>query len=227
MKFLNLLFLALMLITEPALASEVSGYPTAIAMTVDERRQQIAAATDNTDTQQQRIAWLAELANITAESSRDEQRIQQLQHTLTQALKASPEDAELMAALGSLLSYQSSLHTDNLAKLNVLMRKGTRYMDRAIKQAPHHLGARLQRGIACANMPAFVKRAHFAVQDLTMVREQVGQRYGADFLAFVEYYLGQALLRNGEPDAARQVWQGIDQHAEQWSTKAQQALAAL
>ena len=201
--------------------------PTRIAMTIEQRQQLIEQAQHSDDPEKQRSAWLAELANITATNSKDEQRIETLIQQLSQALTQAPNDAELMAALGSLYSYQSSLHTDNLAKLNILMRKGTRYMDRAIKLSPNHLGARLQRGLACANMPAFVKRAHFAIQDLTLVRDQVGQQYGPDFQAFVEFYLAQALLRDGQPNAARDMWHNASQHPTSWGKKSEQVLAEL
>lgn len=201
--------------------------PTQIALSIADRQQQISQAQHSGDALIQRTAWLAELATITSQQSDDNSRIERLQKKLQQALTDAPDDAELMAALGSLYSYQSSLFTDNLAKLNVLMRKGTRYMDRAVKQAPTHLGARLQRGLACANMPAFVKRAHFAVQDLTLVKEQIGETYGSDFSAFIDYYLAQALLRDGQPNAARDLWQQASQIDSQWGVKAQQALAAL
>jgi hypothetical protein len=122
--------------------------------------------------------WL--LLRLSLFATDKEQTLTKLE-TITDALALASEqsandgaqDYELMAALGSALSYQSVFYQNDLGSMNLLSRKGMRYMDRAIKKAPNHLGIRLLRGISYANMPAFLNRASFAVTDLTVLKEGV------------------------------------------------------
>ena len=48
--------------------------------------------------------------------------------------KESPEDMELLSALGSITSYLSTFYKDNLGKMNFYSRKGTRMMDQGNKK---------------------------------------------------------------------------------------------
>ncbi|MFS1525524.1 hypothetical protein ACL7TT_15665 [Microbulbifer sp. 2304DJ12-6] len=100
-------------------------------------------------------------------------------------------------------------------------------MDRAVKQWPFNLGARLQRGISCANMPAFLRRAHYAVEDLEMVRQKIGEKFGKEFLALVEFNLAQAYSRNKQKEEARLLWQKLAISETGWAQKSRLSLEAL
>lgn len=128
-------------------------------------------------TLEQKQWLLLRLSLFASDKDQTLKRLEDITDSLTQAseqsVKNGEQDYELMAALGSALSYQSIFYQNDLGSMNLLSRKGMRYMDRAVKKAPNHLGVRLLRGISYANMPAFLNRASFAVTDLTLLKNNV------------------------------------------------------
>ncbi|WP_444930803.1 hypothetical protein ACJJIF_03180 [Microbulbifer sp. SSSA002] len=220
-------FSVLLLISAAALAEEYI-YPTPIPFTNSEREALFSAVNEAMSSEQKKQAYLAQLARLTSMEDTELKAVEELE-TLMQSLQESlPDDPELNAALGSTTSFKSSFYLDRLAKLSLFSRRGNRIMDRAVKQAPFNLGARLQRGINCANMPAFLKRARYAVEDLALVREQVGSQFGKEFLGFVEFYLAQAYNRNKQADKARLLWEKVAAESDtEWSVKAKQALGSI
>ncbi|WP_444894154.1 hypothetical protein ACJJIE_07565 [Microbulbifer sp. TRSA001] len=214
------------LISAPALAEDFV-YPTPIPFTNSEREALFAAVNGETTSEQRKQAYLAQLARLTSMEDAELQDVEKLEALMQSLLESLPDDPELNAALGSTTSFKSSFYLDRLAKLSLFSRRGNRMMDRAVKQSPFNLGARLQRGISCANMPAFLKRARYAVEDLELVREQVGNRFGKEFLGFVEFYLAQAYERNKQPDDARVLWGKVAESDTDWSAKAKLALRSI
>jgi len=152
-----------------------------------------------------------------------------------QSAKSGNQDYELMAALGSALSYQSIFYQNDLGNMNLLSRKGMRYMDRAVKKAPNHLGIRLLRGISYANMPAFLNRASFAVTDLSLLKEGLLNKSITDeqgkkttfkkqsksFIEFINYFLALSLSKNEQLESAKRLWQALESNPDsQWSALA-------
>ena len=229
-KIVFSIFFVILITASPFSTAVEEGFiePTAIATAKEQRQQQVKTGWTSEVAIERRVAALAELALITTDTIEDLERIDRLLTRFQELLSGNKNDPELTAAMGSLYSYKASLFTDNLAKLSILSRKGTRFMDKAVKDGPKHLGARLQRGVACANMPPFVKRAHFAVEDLTIVRDQINEDYGVEFKNFVEYFLALATLRNGQESAARKLWKTASLRGDNlWATKSKEALAKL
>jgi len=168
-------------------------------------------AIDKPSTMHQRLIALTQLALF---SSDGKQTLAKLS-TITDALKAlsndMPNDYELMAAYGSALSYQSVFMQDNLGKMNLTARKGMRIMDRAVKQAPNNLGARLLRGVSYANMPSFLNRAQFAIADLALVKQHTNALPPSHFIDFIDYYLALALSRNDQLPQAKALWSTLSE----------------
>lgn len=157
-----------------------------------------------------------------------------------ESAKKGQQDYELLAAWGSALSYQSVFYQADLGQMNLLSRKGMRYMDRAVKKAPDHLGVRLLRGVSYANMPAFLNRASFAVTDLSLLKEVLLKESGLSvdlvkkqpksnqnklFIEFIDYYLALSFSKNAQLDAAKRLWKALETSPEsQWSALAKQRL---
>ncbi|GAB2884823.1 hypothetical protein ACCI51_09605 [Microbulbifer echini] len=201
--------------------------PTEIPSANSERVQLIAELDGNSTPQERKVAYLAQLALLTSSSDTQVEDIEILEKKLTELRQSLDSDPELSAALGSAISFRSSFYTDQLAKLSLFSRRGNRMMDRAVKQAPFNLGARLQRGISCANMPAFLRRARYAVEDLELVQQQIGSKFGEEFQAFVEFYLAQAYSRNKQSEQAKNLWTKVTHSETDWAQKSLQSLERL
>ena len=209
--------------------------------------------------QQDRLSELAHkqqlLLRLSLFSSDQDQQLSTLQAISDDLIKASElsakqgyQDYELMAAMGSALSYQSIFYQDDLGKMNLLSRKGMRYMDRAVKKVPNHLGVRLLRGISYANMPAFLNRSSFAVEDLSLLKSallaaqktnQVDRQSQAAelskkspfkkqdklFIEFIDYYLALSFYKNAKLQAAKNLWQSLEKNAsDKWASLARTRL---
>ncbi|WP_226647807.1 hypothetical protein [Microbulbifer variabilis] len=209
-----------------ALANEFTP-PSEIPSSNIERARLVKALNEGSTPEQMKVAYLAELALLTSSSDTRVEQVESLEEKMAQLKRSLDNDPELNAALGSTISFRSSFYIDQLAKLSLFSRRGNRMMDRAVKQAPFNLGARLQRGISCANMPAFLKRARYAVEDLELVQQQIGGKYGEEFQAFVEFYLAQAYERNDQTDEAKELWGKLTVSETDWAQKSRQALEKL
>ncbi|MCO1334758.1 hypothetical protein MO867_10445 [Microbulbifer sp. OS29] len=201
--------------------------PTEIPFNDVERETLFVALNANSSVEQKKQAYLAQLARLTSSKTTKVEEVEHLESSIAELQLLLPDDPELNAALGSSISFKSSFYINQLAKLSLFSRRGNRIMDRAVKQSPLNLGARLQRGISCANMPAFLRRARYAVEDLELVREKIGRKYGAEFLGFVEFYLAQAYQRNEQTDKAQLLFRQLVASETDWSDKAKQALETL
>ncbi len=166
---------------------------------------------------------LIELAVFTSSSEQSLSQLEQITNELEQLLTATPEDFEIMAALGSALSLQSIFHQKDLGKMNFLARKGMRIMDRAVKKSPENLGVRLLRGLSYANMPEFLNRANFAVKDLTLLKQYATNH--PEFNQLINYHLAMAYSKNKQIAQANALWQQVVKtNNSAWTNKAQARL---
>jgi len=194
---------------------------------------------------------LLKLTLFSSDKNQTLAKLEAITQGLTRASEFSAEqgkqDYELMAAMGSALSYQSIFYQADLGQMNLLSRKGMRYMDRAVKKAPNHLGVRLLRGLSYANMPAFLNRASFAVEDLSLLKNVLlyGKEYrqGQDakllsksivesakksplkkqdklFIEFIDYYLALSFYKNAQLESAKSLWQALSNTASEGSDSA-------
>lgn len=116
------------------------------------------------------------------------------------------DDHELAALMGSATSFQAVFYPEDSGTQQLLAKKGGRMMDRAIRNAPNHLGVRLQRGITYATMPAFLGKARYSIEDLLLIK--AGNVQDDSFTSMVGFYLGMALIKD------KQVVQGLKVLAE-------------
>jgi hypothetical protein len=201
--------------------------PMAIPNTQQERQELIAQISTASEPQLKKKLYLTRLAFLTNQPNALLADIEVLEKEMASLREALPKDPELMAAYGSLIAFKTTFYLDNLSKLSVLSRQGNRLMDRAIKLDPKHLGARLQRGIACAHMPSFVRRARYAVEDLELIKKQIENQYGEEFTQFIEYYLALSYSRNRRLSDAKDLWKKLAMGENGWSEKSKLALKDL
>ncbi len=198
--------------------------PTVIPATQLERQKLILRLADVSDSQKKKVLYLTRLTFITNQTDASLPDVELLQEDMASLRVLLPKDPELMAAHGSLIAFKTVFFLDELSKLSVLSRQGNRLMDRAIKLNPKHLGARLQRGIACAHMPAFVRRAHYAVTDLELLKKQIANQYGEEFKQFIDFYLAMAYSRNRQIPDAKKIWKKLAIGENFWAEKSKLAL---
>ena len=184
---------------------------------------------------EQKQQLLLRLTLFSSDKNQTLKKLEAITQDLTLASELSgkngAQDYELMAAMGSALSYQSIFYQNDLGKMNLISRKGMRYMDRAVKKSPEHLGVRLFRGVSYANMPAFLNRASFAVTDLSLlkhtllsdgvVKKRSNKKQDKLFIEFINYYLALSLSKNAQLEAAKKLWQALETNStSQWSALA-------
>jgi hypothetical protein len=90
--------------------------------------------------------------------------VEQGERLLKAASQADPGDAETQAWLGSIVTMKALFETDP-GKQTFLVKLGTRSMDSAIQRAPENLIVRLVRANNSMELPAFLNRTRFAVED--------------------------------------------------------------
>ena len=201
--------------------------PTFIGSNAKEQQALFAQLSAQTklSAEQLRQKALIELALFSSDSEQTLAKLQTITQTLETLSSANPTDYEIMAAYGNALSFQAVFLQHNLGQMNFVSRKGMRLMDRAIKQAPNNLGARLLRGVSYANMPSFLNRAKFAVTDLSHIKQQTKSNQTEGFSFFVDYYLAMAFANNDQPQEAKVLWESLKNHASaDWQSKAAERL---
>ena len=215
-------FLIVLMISSLCLASTDYIAPTLVPATQSERQFFIENYSQERKDKQYVLAKLALVVEDSSATLDDALVVIRMAENLA---KETPEDMELLSAIGSITSYMSTFYKNNLGKMNFYSRKGTRMMDRAVKKSPNNLGARLQRGIASASMPKFLNRAHLAVKDLSLVNDVIGEKSGNDFQSMVNFYLAMALSKTSETDKAKKLLDDLTKKDEGvWSLKAQALL---
>lgn len=85
---------------------------------------------------------------------------------LKEALALRPDDLETQAWLGSVTTMKAIFLTDP-GKQTFFVKLGTRQLDQAVRAAPDDPLLRLIRGHNSMELPVFLKRTRFAVEDFT------------------------------------------------------------
>ncbi len=83
---------------------------------------------------------------------------------LKDALKLNPSDFETMAWLGSVITMKAMFESDP-GKQTLFVKMGSKKMDKAIKKDPENKVVRLTRANNSMELPPFLKRTRFAVED--------------------------------------------------------------
>ena len=94
----------------------------------------------------------------------NKEQVDEGEKLLKQATQAEPKDVEALAWLGSIVTMKALFETDP-GKQTFFVKLGTRSMDSAVTQAPDNLVVRLVRANNSMELPPFLKRTRFAVED--------------------------------------------------------------
>jgi hypothetical protein len=97
-------------------------------------------------------------------SAPDRTKVELSEKYLKQASQANPKDQETAAWLGSITTMKAMFETDP-GKQTFFVKLGARAMDTAVATAPDNLVVRLIRANNSIELPAFLKRSRFAVED--------------------------------------------------------------
>ena len=180
---------------------------------------QVKAGNDS----KQRLMFFVRYAILVNSEQVSEVKLLKLIDDIKSYLKLNSEDYELVALLGSATSFSSVYYPQDTGKQQLLAKKGIRLLDRAKKNAPNHLGVRLQRGISYAAMPAFLGKAELAVKDLQFVK--VHYPSDAELIIMVNFYLGKALVNTAHKSEGVEILQTlVKQGMKPWSLKAAQII---
>lgn len=85
---------------------------------------------------------------------------------LKQASQLNPSDVETTAWLGSIVTMKAQFESDP-GKQTFYVKLGTRNLDAAVQKAPENLLVRLIRANNSLELPPFLQRTRFAVEDFT------------------------------------------------------------
>ena len=178
---------------------------TVVPTTNGERKALLAALNINADSplDKRRLALFVRYTYFADNPDRQLQTLEQLIAEIAEMRQTRLDDHELTALYGSATSLQTVFFLDNLGKTNLLSKKGSRYLDRAVKSAPNHLGVRLYRGITYAEMPAFLGKARQAVTDFALLKSasrfsepKTTHPANDKFAAMIDYYHAMALIKD-------------------------------
>ncbi|PCI27996.1 MAG: hypothetical protein COB67_07330 [SAR324 cluster bacterium] len=151
--------------------------------------------------------------------------VQKADRLLGLAVKKNLKNYELIAAHGSIIAMQASFVEGSTSATYRFLKKGFRKMDRAIKKAPNHIGALMQRGNNSLRLPKFLRRLHYAVKDFTKVLELLEGTQSLQFKSQVQYRLGEAYEKQKNKEMARKYWtMAANNKIPIWSARAQEKL---
>ncbi len=145
----------------------------------------------------------------TVENTRDPQMVKKTYDLLKKAYAKDKSNPLTKAYLGSVTTMMATTVENGMQKMK-FVKRGTRQMDNAIKDHPDDVNLRMLRGNNSLNLPKFLKRARYAVQDFSHVLK-LTKGAPADFRATVHFALGNAYELLEESDKAKAQWQQVIQ----------------
>lgn len=139
----------------------------------------------------------------------EKQAIEKAEPLFKKILDAEPNNAEVRAWYGSLLTIKGREDWFPPAKLFYVI-QGIQQMDRAVELSPDSTSVRLVRGHTSVALPYAFGRNNVAIKDfeylLTLDESKPGQ-FDANTLAGIYLDLGKAYSQGGDKDKARENWQ--------------------
>ncbi len=111
------------------------------------------------------------------------------------------------AFLGSITTMMAITVEESPQKMKYVNR-GTRLLDKAIRDDPEHLELRMLRGRNSLKLPKFFNRARIAVLDFQHVLK-LTKNASVEFRASLHFNLGQAYEMSEEPEKANAQWQQV------------------
>jgi len=160
MKKAMLLIVAL-LITAPALSTETQDLKgTEAKAALAKYEAAIKAKPDDFDALKSAGIILHQMSRSDAKKN----QVEAAEGYLKQAQKLKPDDPETLAWLGSVITMKALFETDP-GKQTFFVKSGSRMLDKAIQQAPDNTVVRLTRAYNSLELPPFLMRTKFAVED--------------------------------------------------------------
>ncbi len=93
-----------------------------------------------------------------------QEQINKAENYLKRAIAIQSQDLESQAWLGSVITMKA-LFESNPGKKTFFVKMGTRMLDKAVKRAPDNTVVRLTRAYNSMELPVFLMRTKFAVED--------------------------------------------------------------
>lgn len=118
--------------------------------------------------------------------------------------KIDPTDYQIMSSYGNALSMSAAFVEDGTDQVIRRSQQGLRYMNKAVKKAPNHIGVRLDRAFSCYFAPRFLMQIHYSIEDFGRVLELVGDDWGPGFKAMIHYFLAGSYEKNRQFDEAKE-----------------------
>lgn len=115
------------------------------------------------------------LRHQVARSGPQREDVELAERNLKRARELSPNDPEIAAWLGSVTTMKATFETDP-GRQTLWVKVGTKLMDAAVKAAPDNLVVRLVRANNSVELPAFLRRARFGVEDFGYYIEACAKR---------------------------------------------------
>lgn len=104
----------------------------------------------------------------------DKDRVAQGEAYLKKAAQLREGDAQVAAWLGSITTMKAIFENDP-GKQMFYVKQGSRYMDGAVQKAPEDMVVRLTRAYNSLELPAFLQRTRFAVEDFKVYLDWCGR----------------------------------------------------
>lgn len=228
---MNVLFrincIVLLLITTNLMAQEVPeelGSQILIPTTASDRKD-LAAQLQQKYTLEKKIETLKELAVlnavITIEDKNTLQDVESAEKLIEKCETLLPNDAELLAIHGSLLTVKSKYFLNDTSRALVSTKKGLMMMDQAVNKQPKNLTVLFWRGVSILHLPSFLGRQRTAIEDFKKINELTGMHFGSEYAAMIHYYLGCAYQINQQEQEAKLEWKkAADLKSGYWSERA-------
>ena len=125
---------------------------------------------------------------------------------LKKAQKLYPDDALILAVLGSSTTMMGKYSKERVTEGRKLVNKGAGMIDRAVMNAPDDALIRTLRANNSRGLPAFFGRRHYFKEDLLHVKGLIDKSpsaYNDDFKAQVYLKLGAAYSLEGDNSSAK------------------------
>ena len=134
------------------------------------------------------------------------------------------KDALIMAYYGSALTLMGRDLKNPIKKISYV-KKGLKYIDRAIKKKPDSIFLRMIRGSNNYNLPSFFKRIDYVIEDFEWIIKNGEDKIKKETLTEVYYKLGNAYKKIGKIEKAIEMWKKArDMQTGEYSKKAREIL---
>ncbi|MFH1984200.1 MAG: tetratricopeptide repeat protein [Pseudomonadota bacterium] len=138
--------------------------------------------------------------------------------SLEAVMAKTPSDWEAYAFLGSCYTMVARDSSNPFTKMHMVS-KGTGMIDDAVKKDPKNILIRVLRANNSLNLPGFLGRRHFAMEDYLYIEQiaddpeadfgipsDLGENDSKDVMAQVFYKLGRLYAADGKLDKAREYY---------------------